>query len=81
MSAFTSDNTRGYSASDLRELNDAWDAIEKILMRDYKEESVTCVTLECYLKNRQDKLLHKFDSGERGQQLIDSVTKITTRSI
>ena len=73
MNTFNNDNTRGYTQEELDILNETWEEIEKIIMREYKEESVTCLTLECYIKNRKDRLCYKFDSGERGQQLIDSV--------
>jgi len=67
MTRFRQDNTQGYDAADLTELNSAWEQITShggYALEDGDDAS------KSMLDNWSETLLSEYDSGKRGESLV-----------
>ena len=65
---FRRDNTEGYDAADLAELNAAWDRLA-ISPHDASSD----FGVECLQDHLSEKLLARFDAGARGEALTHNM--------
>jgi len=61
---FRRDNTEGYDAADLAELNAAWD---RLAISAHDSSDIVAASMQDHLS---EKLLSRFDAGERGDALV-----------